>query len=208
MAPCSSLPCTLTHSAAHHPCFHSSKPTFLTSLHATPPCSWHIMIQSRHQYCKKYGMSSCNKSCHYVAHVQSCFMSSEVTQHAGGAAPSVQGLKVRDRTRHGVLLTLSSSSTGAMPKKGRVAEPGTAGHAPGSGVIIAAPVSVCHQVSTIGQRPSPTTCAHVPSISHYNTELFFCSQKWSDIGLCRCHQVSTVKQQPSYQHLRACAAIQ
>jgi hypothetical protein len=25
-------------------------------------------------------------------------------------------------------------------------------------VIMAVPVSVCHQVSTIGQRPSPTTC--------------------------------------------------
>ena len=28
--------------------------------------------------------------------------------------------------------------------------------APGSGAIMIAPVSVCHQVSTIGQRPSPT----------------------------------------------------
>ena len=27
---------------------------------------------------------------------------------------------------------------------------------PGSGVIMIAPVSVCHQVSTIGQRPPPT----------------------------------------------------
>ena len=29
--------------------------------------------------------------------------------------------------------------------------------APGSGVIMIAPVSVCHQVSTIGQRPPPIT---------------------------------------------------
>jgi hypothetical protein len=29
--------------------------------------------------------------------------------------------------------------------------------APGSGVIRMPPVSVCHQVSTIGQRASPTT---------------------------------------------------
>ena len=33
----------------------------------------------------------------------------------------------------------------------------SAAMAPGSGVIMMPPVSVCHQVSTIGQRPSPTT---------------------------------------------------
>jgi hypothetical protein len=43
------------------------------------------------------------------------------------------------------------------PNIGRVAEPGFSAVAPGRGVIIAPPVSVCHQVSTIGQRPSPTT---------------------------------------------------
>ena len=37
-----------------------------------------------------------------------------------------------------------------MPKKGNVAVPGLVGVAPGSGVIIMAPVSVCHHVSTIG----------------------------------------------------------
>jgi hypothetical protein len=31
------------------------------------------------------------------------------------------------------------------------------GVAPGSGVIMMPPVSVCHQVSTIGQRPPPIT---------------------------------------------------
>ena len=47
--------------------------------------------------------------------------------------------------------------TGCTPKKGRVAEPGLSAVAPGSGVIRMPPVSVCHQVSTIGQRSSPTT---------------------------------------------------
>ena len=46
---------------------------------------------------------------------------------------------------------------GSTPKKGRVAEPGFNGVAPGSGVIRIPPVSVCHQVSTIGTRPPPTT---------------------------------------------------
>ena len=55
--------------------------------------------------------------------------------------------------------TLPSASTicGTTPKNGRVAEPGFSRVAPGSGVIKMPPVSVCHQVSTIGQRPSPTT---------------------------------------------------
>ena len=42
-----------------------------------------------------------------------------------------------------------------MPGNGRVAEPGLVGVAPGSGVIMMPPVSVCHQVSTIGQRSPP-----------------------------------------------------
>ena len=50
-----------------------------------------------------------------------------------------------------------SSSTGSMPKNGSVAEPALSGVTAGSGVIRMPPVSVCHQVSTIGQRPSPTT---------------------------------------------------
>ncbi len=44
-----------------------------------------------------------------------------------------------------------------MPKKGRVAEPALSSVAPGSGVIRMPPVSVCHQVSTIGTLPLPTT---------------------------------------------------
>ena len=44
-----------------------------------------------------------------------------------------------------------------MPGSGLIADPGLAAATPGSGEIIAAPVSVCHQVSTIGQRPEPIT---------------------------------------------------
>ena len=46
---------------------------------------------------------------------------------------------------------------GFTPKNGSVAEPGLVAIAPGSGEIMMPPVSVCHQVSTIGQRCSPTT---------------------------------------------------
>src|SRR5579872_199208 len=49
------------------------------------------------------------------------------------------------------------TTSGTTPKNGRVAEPGLAGTAPGIGEIIVAPVSVCHQVSTIGHRPPPIT---------------------------------------------------
>ena len=44
-----------------------------------------------------------------------------------------------------------------MPGSGLPADPGFAGWAPGSVVIITPPVSVCHQVSTIGQRSPPIT---------------------------------------------------
>ena len=55
--------------------------------------------------------------------------------------------------------TLPSPSTisGLTPKNGKVAEPGFSFVAPGKGVIMMPPVSVCHQVSTMGQRPPPTT---------------------------------------------------
>src|SRR5258708_27393767 len=49
-------------------------------------------------------------------------------------------------------LPSASTSCGTTPKNGRVAEPGLSFVAPGSGVIRMPPVSVCHQVSTIGQR--------------------------------------------------------
>src|SRR5213593_724167 len=42
-----------------------------------------------------------------------------------------------------------------MPKNGSVAVPGLVGVAPGSGVIIIPPVSVCHHVSTIGHFSFP-----------------------------------------------------
>jgi hypothetical protein len=38
-----------------------------------------------------------------------------------------------------------------------MAEPGRAAVTPGNGLIMIAPVSVCHQVSTIGQRSAPMT---------------------------------------------------
>ena len=38
-----------------------------------------------------------------------------------------------------------------------MAEPGLVSVIPGSGVIMIAPVSVCHHVSTIGQRSPPIT---------------------------------------------------
>jgi hypothetical protein len=59
----------------------------------------------------------------------------------------------------GAFSTLPSASTisGLHAEERPVAEPGFSAVAPGSGVIRMPPVSVCHQVSTIGQRPSPTT---------------------------------------------------
>ena len=52
---------------------------------------------------------------------------------------------------------MSSTTTAPIPGKGPIAEPGLHSVTPGSGLIIMAPVSVCHQVSTIGQRPPPIT---------------------------------------------------
>src|SRR3546814_16831237 len=50
----------------------------------------------------------------------------------------------------------ASPSAGSTPKNGLVAEPGFCAIAPGSGEMRIPPVSVCHQVSTTGQRLSPT----------------------------------------------------
>ena len=44
------------------------------------------------------------------------------------------------------------TTSATIPGSGRVAEPGLVGVAPGTGLIMMPPVSVCHQVSTIGQR--------------------------------------------------------
>src|SRR6185436_12039375 len=49
------------------------------------------------------------------------------------------------------------TTSAAMPGNGRVHDPGLVGVAPGSGEIMIAPVSVCHQVSAIGQRSPPIT---------------------------------------------------
>src|SRR4026209_2264537 len=51
----------------------------------------------------------------------------------------------------------SSTTAGSTPKNGSVALPGLVGIEPGRGVIMIAPVSVCHHVSTTGQRSPPMT---------------------------------------------------
>src|SRR5437899_13042218 len=50
-----------------------------------------------------------------------------------------------------------STTAASTPGKGLVADPGFVSVIPGSGVIMIWPVSVCHQVSTIGQRSPPIT---------------------------------------------------
>jgi hypothetical protein len=57
-------------------------------------------------------------------------------------------------------LPASSTTAAATPGSGNVAEPGLSVVAPGSGLIMMAPVSVCHQVSTTGQRPPPMFCQY------------------------------------------------
>src|SRR5574337_856374 len=53
------------------------------------------------------------------------------------------------------------TTSAAMPGNGRVAVPGVVAIAPGSGVIMIIPVSVCHQVSTIGHL-------FLPIVSRYH----------------------------------------
>ena len=55
------------------------------------------------------------------------------------------------------LSPVSSTMSAPMPGSGNVADPGFSVVAPGSGLIMMAPVSVCHHVSTTGQR-SPPMC--------------------------------------------------
>src|SRR3954453_23617781 len=55
------------------------------------------------------------------------------------------------------MLPSLSTTAASMPGNGLVAEPGFVAVITGSGVIMMWPVSVCHHVSTIGQRPPPTT---------------------------------------------------
>ena len=49
----------------------------------------------------------------------------------------------------------SSTMFASMPGSGNVALPGFSVVAPGSALIMIAPVSVCHHVSTTGQRSPP-----------------------------------------------------
>src|ERR671932_1967289 len=49
------------------------------------------------------------------------------------------------------------TTAASTPGNGFVADPGFVAVMPGSGVIMIWPVSVCHQVSTIGQRSPPMT---------------------------------------------------
>src|SRR6266550_3138815 len=66
----------------------------------------------------------------------------------------------RERTRYpappsGTDLPSSSTTSALTPGNGKVALPGFVVVMPGSGVIRIIPVSVIHQVSTIGQRDPP-----------------------------------------------------
>src|SRR4030095_8486176 len=63
------------------------------------------------------------------------------------------------RTRYPALAgsPLSFTTLASMPGKGLVAEAGLSVVMPGSGVITIWPFSVCHHVSTTGQRPPPIT---------------------------------------------------
>ena len=65
----------------------------------------------------------------------------------------------------------SSSSAGGNARQRSVAEPGLVGVRPGSGEIMIEPVSVCHQVSTIGHRSAadddvvPEPCPRVDRLA-------------------------------------------
>ncbi len=58
-----------------------------------------------------------------------------------------------------------STSTGWTPKNGRVAEPAFSSIAPGSGVIIKPPVSVCHQCPSPGTSRYRSSSSTTPSAS-------------------------------------------
>src|SRR5260370_42311012 len=55
------------------------------------------------------------------------------------------------------LLPSRVTTSAAIPGSGNVAEPGLVAVAPGMGLIMIPPVSVCHHVSTIGHRSPPIT---------------------------------------------------
>ena len=56
---------------------------------------------------------------------------------------------------HALSLLALRSGLVPLPGSGRMAEPGLQSVTPGSGLIMIAPVSVCHQVSTMGVEPPP-----------------------------------------------------
>ena len=58
---------------------------------------------------------------------------------------------------HSISLPVSSTTSISIPGKGSVHEPGIKGVTPGNGVITCPPVSVCQNVSTIGQDSLPTS---------------------------------------------------
>src|SRR5438067_9081270 len=58
------------------------------------------------------------------------------------------------------LLPASSTTSAPMPGRGKVADPGLRVVTPGRGEIMMPPVSVCHHVSTTGQRPPPMCCQY------------------------------------------------
>src|SRR3954465_11413041 len=65
------------------------------------------------------------------------------------------------RTRYpppplGTTLASSATTSATMPGSGVCADPGLAAVTPGRGLIMMAPVSVCHHVSTTGAVPPPT----------------------------------------------------
>src|SRR5438270_13966717 len=69
-------------------------------------------------------------------------------------------VSVRYPPPRSILLPCSSTTSAPMPGSGKVADPGLRVVTPGSGEIMMPPVSVCHHVSTTGQRPPPMCCQY------------------------------------------------
>ena len=76
----------------------------------------------------------------------------DAAEHAGPGLGDHQPAALPRRHR---LARVESTIAGTMPGSGLVQLPGLVAMAPGSGLIMMPPVSVCHQVSTIGQRSPP-----------------------------------------------------
>ena len=94
-----------------------------------------------------------------------------------------------------------------------MAEPGLGSHAPGRGVSMAAPVSVCHQVSTIGHRPPPTTCNNV---DHYMDMCIVCCSVQLSVqeaygqeayGHVHCLLICSVNRAVIVWHVYVCSCI-